>query len=105
VLTGGRAGHIWARGPDLGQEGLLLVASSRVSPCNAGHTGPGARRLCPSGVVPMLPSGFGLLRVCPKSRQRGGFCLARARSRMPGRRPWMVGTLWVGGRARGSGAG
>ena len=55
--------------------------------------------------VRLLSSGLGHLRVCPKFCQGGAFRCAGARSRMPGRRPWKVGTLWVGGRARGSGAG
>jgi hypothetical protein len=98
---GGREGWCWAA--------LLLVAHSRRSPCHprgdllarrAGGTKSRVRR----SVVLLLSTILGLLRVCLESCQGGAFRLAVARSRMSGRRPWMAGTLWVGGRAWGSSA-
>jgi hypothetical protein len=99
-----------ARRPNLGLAALLLVAPSRRSPCHprrdllarwaSGTEG----RVCRSAVL-LLSTGFGLIRVCLESCQGGAFRSTITRSRMPGRQPWMVGTLWVGGRARGSGAG
>jgi hypothetical protein len=95
-------------GPDLGEGadmGLAaLVAPSRWSPCHlkgdlltrrASGTKGRVRR---SGVL-LLSIGFGLPRMFRESCQGGVFCSAAARSRMPGRRPRMMGTLWVGGRA------
>nr|XP_051215113.1 uncharacterized protein LOC127332811 isoform X1 [Lolium perenne]XP_051215114.1 uncharacterized protein LOC127332811 isoform X1 [Lolium perenne] len=109
VRLDGRAGRIWARGRsgsgspdpprpspavDMPPQGGLLARWA------VGTEGRVWRR-----AIRLLSFGLGLLRVCPKFCQGGAFRCAGARSRMPGRRPWMVGTLWVGGRARGSGAG
>jgi hypothetical protein len=114
---GGRAGCSWAAVPTGSGPGAPIWAywpCSWKHPPGCCHAIPGyllARRAGSTeghvhrSVVILLSSGFGLRRICHVSYQGGAFCSAAARSRMPGRRPWMVGTLWVGGRARGSGAG